>query len=40
MKGKTPVEDIPLKLGKPKTTAAGIPAGLPGLPIWLCLEDP
>ena len=26
MKGKTPVEDIPLKLGKPKTTAAGIPA--------------
>ena len=26
MKGKTPVEDIPLKLGEPKTTAAGIPA--------------
>ncbi|MBQ59229.1 MAG: hypothetical protein CMA66_01620 [Euryarchaeota archaeon] len=26
MKGKTPLEDIPLKIGKPKTTAAGIPA--------------
>ena len=26
MKGKTPMEDIPLKIGKPKTTAAGIPA--------------
>ena len=26
MKGKTPIEDIPLKLGKSKTTAAGIPA--------------
>ena len=26
MKGKTPVEDIPLKIGKPKITAAGIPA--------------
>ena len=26
MKGKTPLEDIPLKFGKPKTTAAGIPA--------------
>ena len=26
MKGKTPLEDIPLKIGKPKITAAGIPA--------------
>tara|TARA_B100000767_G_scaffold275211_1_gene311042 strand:- start:10019 stop:12295 length:2277 start_codon:yes stop_codon:yes gene_type:complete len=26
MNGKTPLEGIPLKIGKPKTTAAGIPA--------------